>query len=45
MNKARLALNDGTVFGPEGTGFMRLNVGCPRAILKSALEALKAAIK
>ena len=44
VNGARLALNDGTVFGPEGTGFMRLNIGCPRANLKAALEALAAAL-
>ena len=42
VNKAHLALNSGAVVGPEGTGFMRLNVGCPRSILKSALEALAA---
>ena len=40
VNRARLALNDGTVFGPEGTGFMRLNVGCPRSVLASALASL-----
>ena len=40
VNKARLALNDGEVFGPGGEGFMRLNVGAPRAILKAALERL-----
>ena len=45
VNGARLALNDGTVFGPEGAGFMRLNIGCPRANLKAALEALAAAIR
>ena len=44
VNGARLALNDGTVFGLEGTGFMRLNIGCPRANLKAALEALAAAL-
>ena len=44
VNKARLALNDGTVFGEEGRGFMRLNVGCPRAILQAALESLAAAL-
>ena len=44
VNKARLALNDGTVFGPEGEGFMRLNIGCPRSVLQSALESLAAAI-
>lgn len=44
VNKARLALNDGTVFGPEGEGFMRLNAGCPRSLLQSALESLAAAL-
>ncbi len=44
VNKARLALNDGSVFGPEGEGFMRLNVGCPRSLLQQALESLASAI-
>ncbi len=45
VNKARLALNDGETFGPGGEGFMRLNVGAPRAILSKALEQLSAAVK
>lgn len=40
VNKARLALNDGAMFGKEGEGFMRLNVGCPRALLEEALGRL-----
>ena len=44
INKAGLALNDGETFNPGGKGFMRLNVGTPRKVLKSALERLKAAI-
>lgn len=43
-DKAGLALNDGTMFGKEGEGFMRLNVGCPRSILSKALESLTKAI-
>jgi cystathionine beta-lyase len=43
VEKAGLALNDGEMFGKEGTGFMRMNVGCPRAILEKALERLKKA--
>ena len=43
-DKAGLALNDGTLFGKEGEGFMRLNIGCPRSILNQALESLKKAI-
>ena len=45
VNKARLALNDGEMFGPGGEGYMRLNVGAPRAILKTALERLVGAIE
>jgi cystathionine beta-lyase len=44
INKAGLALNDGEMFNPGGQGFMRLNVGTPREILKSALERLRKAI-
>lgn len=45
VNKAHLALNDGAMFGEEGSGFMRLNVGSPRAYLLRSLEALKEALK
>lgn len=41
VNKAHLALNDGAMFGREGTGFMRLNVGYPRSVLAEAMERLK----
>ena len=44
VNKARLALNDGEMFGPGGAGFMRLNVGCSKTVLKQALEQLKQAL-
>lgn len=45
VGKARLALNDGAIFGREGEGFMRLNVGCPRSLLGTALERLERAVK
>lgn len=44
VDKARLALNDGTMFGRGGEGFMRLNVGCPRSVLRRALEQLEEAV-
>lgn len=44
VNKARLALNDGEMFGQGGKGFMRMNVGTPRAILEKALHQLKHAV-
>jgi len=44
VDKAGLALNDGTMFGSEGQGFMRLNVGTSRLILEKALNNLKNAL-
>lgn len=44
VNKAHLAINDGEMFGKGGAGFMRVNVGTPRAILTKALEQLTEAI-
>ncbi|MBO4215111.1 MAG: PatB family C-S lyase [Bacteroidaceae bacterium] len=41
INQAHLALNDGEMFGPGGEGFMRLNVGTQRSVLKEALERMK----
>ncbi len=43
-DKAGLALNDGKMFGQEGEGFMRMNIGCSKLILEQALEALKKAV-
>lgn len=43
--KAGLALNDGAMFGPGGEGYMRLNVGCPRALLSEAMDRLAKALK
>ena len=42
-DQAHLALNDGTMFGVEGTGFMRLNIGTPRKVLAEALEHVRQA--
>ncbi|MDD3788476.1 MAG: PatB family C-S lyase [Petrimonas sp.] len=43
-DKANLALNDGTMFGGEGEGFMRLNIGTPRPVIEKALNNLKKAV-
>jgi cystathionine beta-lyase len=45
VKDAKLALNDGAMFGEKGNGFMRLNVATPRSILKQALDQLSNAIK
>lgn len=44
VDQAHIALNDGEMFGPGGEGFMRLNVGCPRAELNQALSQLAEAV-
>ena len=42
-NKAHLALVDGSVFGEEGKGFMRINLASPRSIIEKSLEQIKEA--
>ena len=44
LKKARVALSDGRTFGTGGTGFVRLNFGCPRSILEEALNRMKASL-
>jgi cystathionine beta-lyase len=44
LERARVALNDGTTFGPGGAGFVRLNFACPRALLAEGLERMRAAL-
>lgn len=44
LEGARIFLDDGALFGPEGEGFQRINIACPRAILVEALERMKRAI-
>lgn len=45
IDGARLALNDGEMFGEEGRGFMRMNIASPRAVLQEAMERLEKAVK
>lgn len=44
IQKAKLGLNPGLSFGTPGAGFMRLNIGCPLSLLKTALNQLNQAI-
>lgn len=44
VREARLALNDGAMFGDEGAGFMRLNIASPRAEVIKAMERIEKAI-
>lgn len=43
--KAGLWLDAGYIFGKGGSGFERINVACPRAVLKEALGRLERAVK
>ena len=44
VDKARLWLDSGTMFGAGGDGFERINMACPKATLKEALERLAQAV-
>lgn len=43
VREAKVGMNDGAMFGEGGSGFMRMNLGCPRATLVRALEQIKSA--
>ncbi|MCY4628386.1 MAG: hypothetical protein OXE58_12580 [Acidobacteria bacterium] len=41
LDKAKLRLEDGAIFGEEGRGFARMNLACPRPLLTEALGRLE----
>lgn len=45
VNKAKLWLDGGIMFGPDGDLFQRINIACPRKVLEQALTQLEKAIK
>lgn len=45
VNKAKLWLDSGAIFGTDGKGYQRINIACPRSILKQAMEQLKSAVE
>lgn len=45
INKAKLWLDGGTMFGTEGVGFQRINIACSQKILIQAFTQLKEALK
>ncbi len=44
IHKAKLWLDSGKIFGKCGEGFQRINVACPRSVLKTALDRIKAVL-
>lgn len=45
IHKAKLWLDSGKIFGKCGEGFQRINVACPRSVLKEALDRIKIALQ
>lgn len=45
VHEAGLGLGDGSVYGIEGTGFQRLNIGTPRSVLQRAMNQLLEAVR
>lgn len=41
VNRAKLWLDSGKIFGKSGEGFQRINVACPRQILEEALHRIR----
>jgi cystathionine beta-lyase len=44
LEEARVYLDEGFLFGPQGEGFERINIACPRSILVEALERIREAV-
>lgn len=45
INKAKVGLEEGSIFGEEGEGFFRMNVACPKKLLRAACENIYEAFK
>jgi cystathionine beta-lyase len=41
--EAGVGLSAGTIFGEQGSGFMRMNIGAPRSVIAEALEKIASA--
>ncbi len=44
VREAKVGMNPGTVFGKNGSGFMRLNIAAPRHVIADALGRIKEAL-
>lgn len=45
VHQAGIGMNPGITFGEPGSGFMRMNIGCPRSVLEIALKKLRRALE
>lgn len=44
VHEAGIGMSPGTLFGEEGSGFMRMNIGAPQSIIEAALESIRKAV-
>lgn len=44
LNKAKIWVDNGNMFGREGNGFIRINIACPLATVKTAMGRIKRAL-
>jgi len=44
VHEAGIGMSPGTLFGEEGSGFMRMNIGAPQSIIETALESIRKAV-
>ncbi|WP_035451933.1 MalY/PatB family protein [Alicyclobacillus herbarius] len=44
LTEARIAFDEGHIFGTGGAGFMRMNIGCPRSLVEEAVTRLRRAL-
>ncbi|MGC9367584.1 MAG: MalY/PatB family protein [bacterium] len=45
LNRGKIALDPGHIFGKGGEGFQRINIACPRKLLVKGLHKIKTAVK
>lgn len=45
IKKASVAPSPGYIFGPEGAGFMRFNLACPRSLLEQGMNRIASAFR
>lgn len=45
VEEANVGLSNGIIFGKNGAGFQRINIGCPHSILEKGLQQIADALK
>ncbi|MDB5053523.1 MAG: cystathionine beta-lyase [Bacilli bacterium] len=45
FGKAKVAFSEGSIFGLEGRGFLRINLACPQSVLREALDRFSHAVQ